>query len=203
MLSSCEKEVPVLKTLAVTNITATTVSSGGWISDEGSGAIEERGLCWSLVPIPTIADNRTVEGTGGGSFKSDISNLVPATSYIVRAYATNHAGTGYGNAITFRTMGGLPLAAPLAAGFITTSSATLRGAVNPNYISTAFRFEYGLTTSYGETLIPPESPLNGSSYVEVKAELTGLTSGTTYHFRIRAENSFGITFSEDDFFNTK
>lgn len=200
---SCKEEIPALKTLSVTNITALTATSGGWIFDEGSGAIDQRGLCWSKVSVPTIADAHTAENSDQVTFASDMSDLEPATSYIVRAYATNNEGTGYGTAIPFRTMGGLPSASSLAAGFITTSTATLRGAVNPNYISTTIRFEYGLTTSYGETFIPPESPMTGSSSIEVQAELTGLTAGTTYHYRLRAENAFGIKYSEDMFITTR
>ena len=101
---SCKKdEVPALTTSAVTNITGTSATSGGIITSEGSGSVIARGVCWSTGNAPTIADSKTTDGTGGGSFQSSMSGLNGASVYNVRAYATNSVGTGYGTAISFTT----------------------------------------------------------------------------------------------------
>ena len=96
--------VPVLTTTAATNITSTSATSGGSISSDGGAAITARGVCWSTTQNPTIAGNKTSDGTGTGSFASSLQGLTPVTPYFVRAYATNSAGTSYGNSTTFTTL---------------------------------------------------------------------------------------------------
>jgi hypothetical protein len=82
---SCKKEeVPTLTTSAITNITGTSATSGGTITSEGSGTIIFRGVCWSTNITPTIADNKTTDGAGAGSFTSNMTSLNGATTYYVR-----------------------------------------------------------------------------------------------------------------------
>jgi uncharacterized protein (TIGR02145 family) len=102
--NSCKKDkVPILTTSDINNIMSTTANCGGnIISDEGSTIIA-RGVCWSIGQTPTISDSKTIDGTGIGGFTSHISGLIPNTTFYVRAYATNSAGTGYGNSVSFRT----------------------------------------------------------------------------------------------------
>ena len=105
VLFSCKKEkVPTLTTTTVTNISGTTATSGGTITDEGSGTITVRGVCWSTTLTPTIADKKTVNGAGAGTFTSNLTELNKATTYYVRAYASNKAGTGYGMVMSFNTL---------------------------------------------------------------------------------------------------
>jgi uncharacterized protein (TIGR02145 family) len=102
---SCNKEgsVPSVTTLPITNITETTATGGGTVIDEGSGTVVERGICWSKGITPTIGSNITTEGSGTGTYASNMTNLNAFTTYNVRAYATNKIGTGYGNEISFQT----------------------------------------------------------------------------------------------------
>lgn len=93
--------IPVLSTTAVTGVTASSATSGGNITSDGGSAITVRGVCWSTNQTPTIADSKTTNGTGTGSFVSNITGLTENTTYYVRAYATNGSGTGYGGAISF------------------------------------------------------------------------------------------------------
>jgi uncharacterized protein (TIGR02145 family) len=60
-------------------------------------------VCWSTASGPTIADSKTVDGAGIGSFTSVIKGLTPGTTYYVRAYATNSEGTAYGEEQSFST----------------------------------------------------------------------------------------------------
>jgi len=96
--------LPVLTTSAVTNINSTTATCGGDITSNGGGTITARGVCWSTSQNPMVSDNKTSDGTGSGSFTSNIQGLAPLTPYFVRAYATNSAGTSYGDAQTFTTL---------------------------------------------------------------------------------------------------
>ena len=96
--------IPTLTTTVTTSITTTSTSSGGNITSDGGASISARGVVWSTSTNPTIAlSTKTADGTGTGSFTSLLTNLTPKTTYYVRAYATNSAGTAYGNEITFTT----------------------------------------------------------------------------------------------------
>lgn len=91
-------------TTAASAITANSAGSGGDINDDGGSTITARGVCWNLGGAPTTADDKTTDGTGTGIFTSSITGLSPATTYYVRAYATNGIGTSYGNEISFTTL---------------------------------------------------------------------------------------------------
>jgi uncharacterized protein (TIGR02145 family) len=99
---SCKKEfVPTLTTTDITNITSTSVISGGTITDEGSSPVIARGVCWNKMSNPTVEDNKTVDNAGIGTFNSSITGLSNNITYYLRSYATNGAGTSYGNELSF------------------------------------------------------------------------------------------------------
>jgi uncharacterized protein (TIGR02145 family) len=95
--------IPELTTWNVTDITPTSVECGGDITSGNIESLTASGLCWSTGSMPTIADNTNTLGDNGNSFSINITGLTPNTIYYVRAYATNSAGTGYGNVVMFRT----------------------------------------------------------------------------------------------------
>jgi len=88
-------------TTSVSSITSTSVSCGGTVTDIGIAPILARGVCWSTNQNPTIADSKTSNGSGTGTFTSNITGLSLGNTYYARAYATNSDGTTYGNQITF------------------------------------------------------------------------------------------------------
>ena len=75
---------------------------------------------------------------------------------------------------------------------VTSTSATLNGTVNPNGFSTTYHFEWGTTTSYGNNTTSASAG-SGTGDVPVSANISGLTSGITYHFRLVASNTDGPT----------
>ena len=87
----------------ITNIKSTSATSGGEVVNDGNGSITARGVCWSISDNPTINDPKTVDGSGKGSFTSEITGLERNTLYYVRAYATSGAGTTYGASVSFTT----------------------------------------------------------------------------------------------------
>lgn len=202
-LNSCKKkEKPVVETTGLSNITASSATSGGNVISDGDDAVVERGVCWAKNPTPTTDDNKTSNGIGIGSFSSTLENLEPGTDYYVRAYARNEAGTGYGIAVSFKTLGQVPSASASQASDLTSSSARLSGVINPNLVTTAVSFEYGTTTNYGFSVSALQSSIDGNSDVPVNADITSLLPGTTYHYRVKAVNSLGITYSNDMTFTT-
>ncbi|MEI7726952.1 MAG: SUMF1/EgtB/PvdO family nonheme iron enzyme [Bacteroidota bacterium] len=102
----CVKDLlPTVTTMAVTSITSTTASSGGNVADQGGSEVTVRGVCWSTTAGPTISlSTKTINGTGTGTYTSAITGLTAGTLYYVRAYATNSAGTSYGNEVSFTTL---------------------------------------------------------------------------------------------------
>lgn len=95
---------PVLSTTKVSGITSSSALTGGDITSDGGAAVIARGVCWGTNSNPTISDHTTKDGNGTGSFSSTITGLLADTTYHIRAYATNSAGTVYGNTITFNTL---------------------------------------------------------------------------------------------------
>jgi uncharacterized protein (TIGR02145 family) len=92
-----------LSTLPIGNTTGTSATSGGNITNDGGTNITQRGVVWGTSQNPTTANNLTTNGSGTGSFTSSLSGLTANTTYYVRAYATNSAGTAYGNELNFTT----------------------------------------------------------------------------------------------------
>lgn len=95
-----------ISTLPMGNITSTSAISGGNITNNGGSAVTQRGIVWSTSPNPTTANNSTNNGSGTGSFSSNLIGLTSSTTYYVRAYAINSAGTSYGNQVSFTTSTG-------------------------------------------------------------------------------------------------
>jgi hypothetical protein len=81
------------------------------------------------------------------------------------------------------------------------TSATVQGLVTPRSTPTSYRFDYGTTTGYGQST-PVRDAGSGSTQVEVTEVLTGLTAGTTYHYRLVAANATGATGGGDRAFTT-
>ena len=94
---------PTVTTKNIISITTTSAKSGGNVTATGGADVTARGVCWSTSQNPTISNSHTTNGNGTGSFTSSMTGLTPNTTYYVRAYATNSAGTGYGTQKTFTT----------------------------------------------------------------------------------------------------
>ena len=100
---------PVVTTVAPSDISDSSAVCGGNVTSDGGAAITARGVCWSTSENPGISDNCTSNGSDTGTFVSSITGLSPNTTYYVRAYATNSAGTGYGNQLNFTTANNPPV----------------------------------------------------------------------------------------------
>jgi hypothetical protein len=85
---------------------------------------------------------------------------------------------------------------------VSATAATLSGTVNPNSLATTAQFTYGTTTAYGSTANVALSPNNGSTSLNVSANLTGLVANTTYHFQLTASNADGTTLGTNGVFVT-
>lgn len=98
-----------INTTAVTGIGPSVAFSGGEIVYNGGNPVTQRGVCWSIFNFPTIANDFSSNGTGSGTFSSQLTGLTPNTLYYVRAYAVTSAGTFYGNELSFTTTSVVPV----------------------------------------------------------------------------------------------
>jgi len=149
-----------------------------------------------------VASQSPVIGSTSVNAEVVISGLLPGTTYHFRIKSQNSLGTATGSDMTFTTLGQLPVANVLPADNIQLTSASVYGTVNPNNLSTTVGFEWGITTAYGHLNTANQSPVTGNIITNVNTGLTGLTPGTTYHFRVKAENALGIIYSNDRIFVT-
>lgn len=124
--------LPSISTSTVTNITSSSAMCGGEITTDGGTTITACGVCWSLTANPTISDSKTSDLTGVGTFLSSISELTANTTYHIRAYATNSAGTVYGSDITFKTLTDQPLNADNANMLLGNPSNATTNTLSPN-----------------------------------------------------------------------
>jgi len=96
---------PVVSVSAVTNITTSTAHANGAVTDEGSSPVVMRGFCWRLdtLAVPSVFDPSIASGSGEGAFGAGLTNLLPDTTYYLRAFAINGSDTGYSSRVSFRT----------------------------------------------------------------------------------------------------
>ena len=120
--------IPTLNSMSVSEIQSAKSISGGIITSDGGATVTFRGVCWNATGTPTITDRKTTDGNGTGTFTSTITDLIPCTTYYVRAYATNSEGTAYGEQVTFTTTADkLPCLKTKEANAVTDRSATSGG----------------------------------------------------------------------------
>ncbi len=187
----------VSSTTAASFITQTTAISGGNVTSESGAAVTSRGVCWSnTTSSPTILNSKTVDGTGLGTFTSSLTSLAPGITYYVRAYATNSVGTGYGPAISVRT---LSATIPTSVTTNTISSITQTTATGGGNISndggaavTSRGVCWSNTTSSPTTT--NSKTIDGTGIGTFTSSLTGLLTNTTYYVRAYATNSAGTAY---------
>ncbi len=144
----------------------------------------------------------------GGSSWQKLSIPENSASYVFNCVRFLNPNYGYiaGNSgVIYRYLEGSgegPLAITLAATNISETSARLNAEVNANSYATAVLFEYGQTTAYGNVISSTPDTVHGTSATPVRADLTGLSPNTLYHYRIRATNFMATNYSPDKQFYT-
>ena len=181
----------------VSDVTATTAVCGGYVSADGGATVTARGVCWSTSPNPTVGDSHTNDGSGTGSFTSNITGLSANTTYYVRAYATNSAGTSYGSQVSFTTMEALPVVTTSAVSAINVSGTDITATCGGD-VTDAGAYE---VTVRGVCWSTNQNPTISDSYTtdgnglgSFVSSLTDLSSGTTYYVRAYATNSAGTVY---------
>jgi pectin methylesterase-like acyl-CoA thioesterase len=194
---------PTVSTAPVSRISTTTAQSGGTVPTDGGGLVTARGVCWNTTGSPTIDDAKTVDGNDTSDFISRLTGLELGTTYYVRAYATNSAGTGYGEELSFTTLTqlSLPTVTTTAISNVLTTSALGGGTVTRDGgLDVSARGVCWNTT--GNPTIDDEKTENGSGLGSYQSALGGLTAETRYFVRAYATNDMGTSYGEELTFTT-
>ena len=192
---------PTVETKAATAITPTSATLNRSVNPNGGEGTEckfEYGTTTSYGSSATCAPSPG-SGTSPVAVSASITGLAANTTYHFRISVTNAGGTSTGVDATFTT--NPPTVETRAASGVTTTSAALNGAVNPNGSEvTDCHFEYGTTTSYGSNAACTPSP--GKEPVTVSASVTGLSANTAYHFGLVGTSASGTSQGSDVTFTT-
>ncbi len=194
---------PTVTTSSVTDITQISANCGGNVTSGGGADVTARGVCWSTSQNPTIDDSKTTDGTGTGTFTSSLTGLIPDTTYYVRAYATNSAGTGYGSQKQFHTPPNpvLPTVTTSSVTDITQTSASCGGNVTSDGGADVTARGVCWSTSQNPT-IDDSKTTDGTGTGTFSSNLTGLSPDTTYYVRAYATNSAGTGYGSQVEFHT-
>jgi uncharacterized protein (TIGR02145 family) len=196
--------IPVLTTSVISNITLNGASSGGNITSNGGADITARGVVWSTSPNPTISlTTKTTDGVGVGTFTSNLISLIPNTTYYVRAYATNSAGTAYGNEVSFITVSiQLPVLTTTAISNITLSTASSGGIITSDGGGTITARGVVWSTSQNPTIALTTKTIDGSGSGIFNSSITSLAANTQYYVRAYATNSAGTAYGNQENFTS-
>jgi len=193
-------------TAVVSDINANSAHCNGYVADDGGATVTARGVCWSTSQNPTISNSHTTDGTGTGSFTSNLTGLSANTTYYVRAYATNSEGTTYGNQLSFTTTKApLPEVTTSAVSDITIANTTINATCGGNVIDegasavTACGVCWS-TSSSNPPSIADSHTTDGSGLGSFTSTITGLTANTTYYVRAYATNSAGTAYGNQESF---
>jgi len=204
MLNSyTDPTIPILTTSTIIFITATSATSGGYITNNGGSPITERGVCWNTIGTPTTGDEHTIANNNTANYLGDLTDLIPNTTYYVRAYAINSLGIAYGNELEFTTLasGNIPAVTTTSITGITENTATSGGNVTDEGGSAIIYRGVCWSTESNPTTID-NITTDGTGTGSFTSYLTGLTENTTYYVRAYATNIEGTAYGDEKEFNT-
>lgn len=199
------KDLPVLTTVASTNITYNSAESGGNITQQGSSLVIKRGIVWDVRSNPSLDRNwgYTENGTGIGSFVSQLTGLSPNTTYYVRSYAINSDGIEYGQNESFTTSSQSPILTTNNITSISGISATSGGNISAdqgNPVSLrGIVWSANSNPNLGNCI---GSTQNGSGTGSFSSYLVGLSPGTVYYVKAYARNGFTTAYGDEKSFTT-
>lgn len=200
-------DLPSVSTMSPTSITMISAYTGGYIRSTGGGKISSKGVVYSSSnAAPTLNSGTAISGgSGTDNFYMTLSGLKYNTTYYVRSYATNEAGTSYGNTYTFKTL--LP-SLPSNLNTYSASSIQQNSVYVSGYVGTAGG---GTITSRGivysntnslPTVGNSNSVSSGTGTGSLNVMLTGLAAGRTYYARVYATNEAGTAYGNIIYFTT-
>jgi alpha-tubulin suppressor-like RCC1 family protein len=183
-------------------VNAGGVLVGKTVASLSSGAVHNIASCTdgTLVSWGYNGDGELGSGVSGSS---NVPVTVNSSALLTgEFFAGGWSGSTGLHALSIVTSPPPPIVTTLAASSITATSAVLNGTVNANGSSTVPSFDYGLTINYGTTIAGTPGQFSGTSIIPVSATISGLSPGTTYHYRINGTSSGGTIRSANVIFTT-
>ncbi|MGB8320483.1 MAG: hypothetical protein WCE54_20285, partial [Ignavibacteriaceae bacterium] len=197
---------PIAATNNPTSITSTSATLNGTVNPNNflTAVSFQFGLTTTYDKQVGADQSPLSAGANDVNVTASISGLQPNTLYHFRIQATGNGNTVNGSDATFTTSssGSAPGVTANSVSNITANTAILSAVINPNNSNTTVIFEYGTSTAYGNQATATPNPISGTSDVNVTANLTGLQSNTTYHYRVKATNDIGMSNGSDASFAT-
>lgn len=183
-------------------ITATSATSGATVLfDSDRPAALVRGVCWNKFPNPTISNYKTIDGSGKGSFSSTMTGLEPFTTYFVRAYLTDSAGTTYGNEVQFTTQNGVIGIVTDAVTNVKSTEATFSATITGD--GGSYLLDRGFCWSkFPKPTIADNKISYGQRTGTYSKLVVDLSSNTTYYVRAYATNGIGTVYGNEISFVT-
>ena len=195
-------ELPTVTTAIISDITQTTATAGGNVTDEGGATVTNRGIYWGESENPESTGTKMQIGSGEGAFTGDLTALEPGTTYYVKAYATNTEETAFGAQVSFETLMEEECSVTTdAVTDVTSTTATVGGTVTCEGEATAT--ERGVY--WGESEDPESTGTKmqiGSGEGAYTGDLTALEPGTTYYVKAYTINTEETIFGAQISFKT-
>lgn len=195
---------PTVTTSSPSGVTSSSATCGGNVTSDGGTTVTLRGVCYGTSPNPTTSSQTVSGGSGTGSFICNLSGLSSNTTYYVRAYAINSAGTAYGSQQSFTTTGGgatTPTVTTTTPYNISTNSATCGGNVTSDGGANVTQRGVCYSTSQNPTT-SSMVVTSGSGTGSFTCNLTGLSENSTYYVRAFAINNEGTSYGNQVSFGT-
>jgi hypothetical protein len=194
--------LPVVTTGSLGAVTgATAVINSNLIASNLCENPSAYGICWSTTTGPTTSSSLTVSVTPTASFSATMTGLSLSTTYYIRAYATNSAGTVYGAEINFTTIN-------TPSGVVTTAITGVTGGAAYSGVTSVASNGGSSITATGVCWSTSPSPTLSNSFVvsgyyaPVPSTINKLTTSTTYYVRAYASNIAGTTYGNQLTFTT-
>jgi len=200
---------PSAQTSAASGIERTAANLNGQVSPNKASTRYwfEYGTTANLGAITSFQS--VGSGSNTTAAASSLTSLQPATTYYFRLDAQNKFGTVIGAIMNFETSGPAATVSPVVTtqvpNSVATTTAILRGTVNPTDLETTYWFEYGTDANFGSgTKTTPQKSLAAAAVTLTAGDtVTGLQSNTTYYYRTVAQNSAGTSRGDSQSFKTK
>ena len=197
--------IPTVTTTIVSSIRFNYAMTGGNVTRDGGATVTERGVVYSTSKNPTTASaTKVASGSGTGVFTTPLGNLSPNTTYYVRAYATNSAGTAYGTELTFTTEKQVVMATVTTASVsqVTTNSAFVEANVTNDGGGDITERGFVFSTNQYPTTASAAKVTAGTGKGAFSSTIDGLTPSTKYYVRAYAKNSAGTVYGGQAIFTT-
>jgi hypothetical protein len=186
-----------ITTSTVSNISYTTVTCGGTVTADNGYPISSRGICWSTATAPTTSNSKYSEAGSVGSFTASVTGLTSSTTYYIRAFAINEAGTVYGNEYSFTTLANTaPGLTTKAITGISSSIASSGGNITSDGGSAITAKGVCWSVNPAPTLSNNKTT-DGTGSSSYNSNITGLSPLSLYYVRAYATNSVGTTFGNE------